>query len=212
MLFERPRWVNHPRSTYFAEHKPLQLRRAHLLGFDVPRTRVSNSASSIHEVAGGDTRIVAKGLDTILLREPDREIFGFTQFHQVSALREGELRSAPVIFQEVLQEKLDLRVTVVGNTAFAVEITRHGKPINGDWRCASKEAEYRPVKLPEDVEQRCVKLVNSLDLCFGAIDLAQQHDRYYFLEINPTGEWAWLVDAAGLPVDKAVAELLVAAP
>jgi len=28
------------------------------------------------------------------------------------------------------------------------------------------------------------------------------------LEINPTGEWAWLVDSAKLPIDKAFAKCL----
>lgn len=210
VLFETALWVNHPRSTYLAEHKALQLRRAHSLGFDVPRTRVANIAAAIGPVAAGDSRIVAKGLDTILIRERDTETFGFTQIVEVGLLEQHELQAAPVILQEALLRKIDLRVTVVGDTAFAVEITRSGEPIAGDWRCQSMEADYRPVKLPGEIEQRCVELVRSFGLRFGAIDLALQDGRHYFLEINPTGEWAWLVDATGLAIDQAVADLLVA--
>lgn len=212
ILFEAAIWVNHPKHTYVAEHKALQLRLASSLGFAVPRTRVANTAAAIAPVAAGQSRIVVKGLDAVLVREGEQERFGFTQIVEVGALEQHELNSAPMILQEALHEKIDLRVTIVGDSVFAVEITRHGEPIAGDWRCASREVAYRPVRLPEDVEQKCIELVKSLRLRFGAVDLARQGDRYYFLEINPTGEWAWLIDAAGLAIDEAVAALLTEAP
>ena len=62
--------------------------------------------------------------------------------------------------------------------------------------------------LPRQTAERCRTLVRSLGLRFGAIDLVLSDGEYYFLEINPTGEWAWLVDAAGLPKDAALAEAL----
>ncbi len=209
VVVESALWVNHPRETYLAEHKALQLKRASLLGFAVPRTRVANVAAAIPTVAVGESQIVAKGLDTVLIREGEWEAFGFTQVVGAEALAEHELQAAPVILQEALLRKTDLRVTVVGDVVFAVEITRNGYQIAGDWRSVSREADYRPVTLPSEVEDRCVELVKSFGLQFGAIDLALQDGRYYFLEINPTGEWAWLVDATGLAIDQAVADLLV---
>jgi len=53
--------------------------------------------------------------------------------------------------------------------------------------------------------------MKAMHLQFGAIDLAFCNDRYYFLEINPTGEWAWLVDAAKLPIDEEIATALIEA-
>ncbi len=210
VLFEGAGWVNHPSQTYLAEHKAVQIRRASALGFSVPRTRIANTTAPIPAVATTDAQIVVKGLDTVLFRELEREVFGFTQFVDVAALSDDELQAAPVIMQQALQDKTDLRITVVGETVFAVEITRGGQPIRGDWRCASRDAEYAPTRLPREVENRCLALTKSLGLRFGAIDLALQDGRYYFLEINPTGEWAWLVDAAGLAIDQAVADLLIA--
>lgn len=51
-------------------------------------------------------------------------------------------------------------------------------------------------------------LLKSLGLRFGGIDLAVSDGEYYFLEVNPTGEWAWLVDATALPIDEAIAGAL----
>jgi glutathione synthase/RimK-type ligase-like ATP-grasp enzyme len=50
--------------------------------------------------------------------------------------------------------------------------------------------------------------VKDLGLFFGGVDLALVKDRYYFIEVNPTGEWAWLVDAAGLRIDTAICDCL----
>ena len=49
--------------------------------------------------------------------------------------------------------------------------------------------------------------IKALGLEFGAIDLALQDDVYYFLEINPTGEWGWLMGAE-LPIAEALARVL----
>jgi glutathione synthase/RimK-type ligase-like ATP-grasp enzyme len=99
-----------------------------------------------------------------------------------------------------LLEKTDVRVTVIGSEVFAVSILQDGKPIQGDWRLQKSGACFVPIALPEKVKENCLELLNTLGLRYGAIDLAIEKEKYYFLEINPTGEWAWLVDAAKLPI------------
>ena len=49
--------------------------------------------------------------------------------------------------------------------------------------------EYTPVELPRIVKQKLLELMRNLDLSFGGIDFALVGDVYYFIEINPTGEW-----------------------
>ena len=64
------------------------------------------------------------------------------------------------------------------------------------------------ITLPREIERKCVSVVRNLGLVFGGVDLALVGDSYVFLEVNPTGEWAWLVDAAGLRIDKAICDCL----
>jgi glutathione synthase/RimK-type ligase-like ATP-grasp enzyme len=35
---------------------------------------------------------------------------------------------------------------------------------------------------------------------------------YYFLEVNPTGQWAWLQDRLGFNISGAIADWLVQSP
>lgn len=212
MLFHEARWVNDPAATYRAEHKALQLSIAKQLGFAVPETRVTNSPhpNLLHPNSlPGDSRNVAiKGLDTVLLREGDQEMFGFTTIERAEMLEPTEWRSAPAVVQAALIDKLDIRVTVVEEQLFAASITVDGRPIVGDWRTEKRQAQFSEYYLPQETERHCRELVKRLDLRFGCIDLALHRGEYFFLEINPTGEWAWLVDAAGLPIDKAIGDAL----
>jgi glutathione synthase/RimK-type ligase-like ATP-grasp enzyme len=119
------------------------------------------------------------------------------------------LDEMPVILQQYLHAKLDLRVTVIGNRCWAASVTTNGKGIEGDWRLAKREATFELFQLPEIIEQLCIKLVQVLGLTYGAIDLAIVGRDFYFLEINPTGEWGWLVEMLGFPIHLAIADVLV---
>jgi len=212
MVFDRCLWINHPVRTYEAEQKAIQLRLAAQIGFDVPRTSISNSPGPVEWVAGTNDWVAAKGLDTVLVREASEESFGYTNLLRPEDVRRYELRSAPLILQEGLREKLDLRVTVVGDAAWPASVTVHGEPIVGDWRLARSDAQFTCADLPPTIAERCVSLVRRLGLEFGAIDLALSQGRCYFLEINPTGEWAWLEAALGFRIADTVARLLAFGP
>ena len=209
MAFESCQWMNHPAATYKAEHKAVQLATAKRIGFAVPRTAITNHASGISAVAQGDQTVAIKGLDTVLVRQDDVETFGYTSLLETKAAERAHLSSAPLVAQQALTEKLDLRVTVVGDQVFCSSVTCTGRPIPGDWRLAKEGATFQRYELPVEIETKCVQLTQTLGLVFGAIDLAVQDGTYYFLEINPTGEWAWLVDQSNLPIDRAIANKLL---
>ena len=209
MAFDSCRWMNHPAATYKAEHKAVQIVAAKRIGFSVPRTVITNHASGIDAVAQGDRIVAIKGLETVLVRQDDVETFGYTSLLETEAAEQAHLSSAPLVAQQALTEKLDLRVTVVGDQVFSSSVTCAGEPIRGDWRLAKEGATFQRYELPVEVATKCVQLTQTLGLVFGAIDLALQDGTYYFLEINPTGEWAWLVDKSNLQIDRAIADKLL---
>ena len=56
------------------------------------------------------------------------------------------------------------------------------------------------VKLDNTTSERCIRLVKSLDLRYGAIDLViERNGAITFLEVNPTGEWYWIEHETQLP-------------
>lgn len=210
MVFDSCKWINHPAATYKAEHKAVQLAVAHRLGFNIPRTVITNNSDGILQAAKGDRTVAVKGLETVLVWQGGLETFGYTSLVDTEFAEHSHLSSAPLIAQESLENKLDLRVTVVDEQVFCASVTSKGNPIRGDWRLEKTDADFNPFVLPSDIAHKCLQLTKSFGLAFGALDLAVQEGAYFFLEINPTGEWGWLVDQADLPIDEAIADSLIA--
>lgn len=206
MCFEKAIWINHPVATYKAENKMLQLKYAQELGFLIPQTWVTNGNSLVLE---NDKYYAVKSIDTLLLRQGNKEAFLYTNIMRGKEITKADLALAPIVVQEFLNPKIDLRVTVVGTKVYAVKILQDGKGTYGDWRRAKDDVKFVKVILPEDINNKCIALVQKLGLIFGGIDLALVKGSYYFVEINPTGEWAWLVESAGLEINWAITMCLI---
>lgn len=206
--FDDARWVNHPVATYRAENKLYQLKIAQRCSLPVPDTYVGNILPDNLQV---ERTYIVKSLDTALFYNNGQEMFTYSTMISGQELLNAEIQCAPIIIQEYLHDKTDIRATVIGDTIFAVSITKNGCNIEGDWRKNEKESlKYLPIRLPINVQEKIRELMHNLGLYFGGVDLAMVNDIYYFIEINPTGEWGWLVSTAKLPIDKAIVDFLVA--
>lgn len=207
-IFDEVLWVNHPQATYKAEIKPYQLHLARRLGFDVPSTIVTNAANQ-YDALGKGKNVIIKTLDPVILQKDSKEAFIYTNTVGSDELLKSNISGAPVILQEALIPKVDVRVTVIGDAVFTVDIKKEGKGIDRDWRLEKDNVEYTAIDLPPEIRNRCIAITRSLGLKFGGIDLALHDGKYFFLEINPTGEWAWLLDRTQLEIDGEIAKLLL---
>ncbi|WP_194089324.1 RimK-like protein [Vibrio hibernica] len=193
VIFENAAWLNRPEATYLAETKAYQLILAQDIGFKIPTTLIGNDADKFQRFK---QKIIIKSLDTILLRESNDCLFTYSTIKDPSELNDQNVSSAPLTVQEYVTQKIDIRVTVIGNKLVAVIITSEGHGIEEDWRTINRDlVEYTEIKLPKDIENHCFELLSKLKLNFGAIDLLLSNGEFTFVEINPTGEWGWLVNS-----------------
>ena len=205
-VFHHAAWMNSPAATYIAESKPYQLSVAASCGFQIPTTLATNDANRIREIFPSSVAI--KSLDTVLLREGDDCLFTYTILNPGEELSDETVHVAPLMAQQALKEKSDLRITVVGEEMFAVRVLSRGSNIVGDWRTVSKnDLEFHDIVLSDEIAQRCNLLTRRLGLSFAAIDLIETPQGVFFIEINPTGEWGWL-STKERPIDRAVASWL----
>lgn len=205
-------WINHPRTNDLMECKIVQLRKAVELGFHVPRTCITSSKERARQfIESCKGRAVAKTLYSSLVEYPERDFFIFTTpVSDLQNVQPAEIGVAPVIFQEHMTDKIDYRATVVGRNIYAVRIeSTNGSLVPVDWRTQKDGLSFVPSELPEDVREKCLSFVSRCGLVFGAIDLVKVKDEFYFLEINPNGEWGWLQMNAGLPISEAIVDCLV---
>ncbi len=192
MLFEEARWYNFPSATYRAESKPYQLRKAAALGFSIPETRITNDRNIEISSELGDP-VALKSIDTIYLVEEHQQHFTYTNVVSWKDCADDNFHLLPATCQTLLEPKLDLRVTVIGDRLWCHAITIEDEPISGDWRVQPKSRlVYRKSNLTAAQSTRCLHLVCELGLKFAAVDFLRSNGEDWFIEVNPTGEWAWL--------------------
>ena len=202
MIFDQARWINNPKDTYIAENKAFQLHIAGTLGFRIPTTAIANY---LPEPLSGHPVVAAKALDSFLVRQGEQDLFFYTTPLPTSSITYDTCHDMPVIFQRYIDPKVDIRITVVGDRCFAAATEM---PITGDWRRQRSNVRFCRADAPDDILAKCRALLRHLHLNYGAIDLVRQDGHDYFLEINPTGEWAWLDDVFDGDITRALVDEL----
>ncbi len=206
------RWVNHPDRNTAASSKPAQLRAASRLGFQVPETLMTNDADAARrfveaQPSGAVVKPVRSGRLTV---DGEEKLFFTTRLSCGQRIPWDRLGREPYLFQAFVDKRADVRVTVIGDEAHAVRIeSQQHRGTRTDFRRTDPtRLPHEPVELPSDVREQCLELVRGFGCLFGAIDLAEAADGYWFFENNPSGQWAWIEQLTGLPLRKRLADLL----
>jgi ATP-grasp ribosomal peptide maturase len=203
------RYVNHPWKVMAAEHKPLQLRTAHQVGFSLPPTLITNRPSDARAFAVEHRRTIYKPLRFTPCMSPAGEPSTIWATPVDPGSIDHTIAHTAHLFQARVDKAADLRMTVVGKRVFCVRIESDLL----DWRQDYDRIAYTVVDPPPRLADTAFAFLRALDLSFGAFDFAITRDgSQVFLECNPNGQWGWLEDATGIPVAAAIAELLLEAP
>jgi len=211
--FPEALWISNIAAIERSKNKPLQQEYAYHCGLKVPKTLYTSSPLLAKDFINKLGICIAKSQANIF---PEKKL-NFTKIITTKdKLEFNGLRYDPYIFQEYIEPSAEIRVAVVGNKAFASII--HGKEVDGvsstfrDWRYAHFNNTFKAeaFTLPKDISNKCIDLVRNFGLQFGAIDLILDKERnYWFLEINPNGQWAFVDDFTVEEIGKAIATLLV---
>jgi len=203
-------WLSHHAAIRAAENKPKQLVLARQLGLRVPKTLLTNDPQIAKEFILENVPVVTKPLSY-------GDLGGGSVVHTnlLTAWDDAwqpEIGLLPTLFQEYVDKRSDVRVTVVSNKAYACRIYSQDEPrYSVDMRrgLGDEGMRHELFDLPESVQQQCIALVAALGLKFAAIDLAEDETgAFWFLEANPNGQWAWIQDRTGAPIADAIAREL----
>lgn len=198
----------------YAENKQLQLRVARELGLDIPRTLTTNDPRAVRAFAERcESGMVTKMLSSFAIYDEEKELVVFTNAVKPEDLADlSGLSLCPATFQELIPKSLEIRVTVVGRRVMSASIdSQVSTRALHDWRRdgVGMIESWRPYKLPVEVEEKLLRLMDHFSLNYGAIDIILTPDgKHIFLELNPSGEFFWLERFAALPISAALADLL----
>ena len=212
-------WMSHPLALRAASWKGEQLKRAARMGFATPPSIVTNRPSRVSDFIESQGDIVFKPVSSPSLAAErvasGERLAGSLPTTMITADHAGDLDAvaeAPCFFQRYVAKRHELRVTVIGDQVFSARIHSQDDPRTAtDWRDMSAEILFERADLPADVEFRCLDLVRSYGLTFGALDLIVTPDGdYVFLEVNPAGQFLFVQELVPeLDMIGAVADRLV---
>jgi hypothetical protein len=207
-------WMNRPDAESVAGLKLVQLQAAARRGLATPETVVTNNPKEAEAFLGAEgpgESTIFKRLSSMLLWTDDGELTAF-QTEKVDAASRRRLNHVavtPCLFQRYVPKAYEIRATVVRDRVFAARVDSQSSA-NGaiDWR-VDQDLAWEPYRLPPEVERSVREVVADLKLLFGAVDLIRRPDGVYvFLEVNPSGQWAWFQDEITHPIRDAIVDLL----
>jgi len=214
-LFPDACWVSDKYTVSRTENKSFQLLAARRAGFRIPETLITSDAT--------EATAFVSSRDVTLVKTPSRQFpfwpdgrylrFYAQKVTPADEVRYEGLHIAPAIFQQLIEPAAELRITVVGSAVFASRAIVEGVKPSAvqDWHVgyAQGSVRFEAYDLPQAVARCCARLVRNVGLHYGAIDLiVDKQGEYWFIEINPNGQWAFVEDEAGLPIGQAMAALL----
>lgn len=197
------------------------LKTAHDIGLLIPESIITNEISTILAFANEKEEIITKSLiyPTLSL-DVDGNYVTLTSYtrrlskQEVNALytsTEEEHIHVPSFFQEFIEKRYEIRTFYLDRKVFSMAIFSQAlEETKTDFRYNSHALRSVPYKLPEEIEQKIVSLMEELKLNSGSIDILYtiNHD-YVFLEVNPIGQYQWLTKNCNYFIDKEIALWLI---
>ncbi|MDR6920992.1 grasp-with-spasm system ATP-grasp peptide maturase [Chryseobacterium sp. 2987] len=128
-----------------------------------------------------------------------------------SIVNEHETNFFISFFQEKIKKDYEIRTFYLNDRCWSMAIfSQNDKQTEVDYRKYNDDKPNRnvPYQLPASIEEKIHFLMKSLDLNSGSLDFIKSDEAYYFLEVNPVGQFMHLSSCCNYLLDKEIAEYL----
>lgn len=197
------------------DSKEEQMKIATHLGLKVPETCITNNPQEAKRfVQQRPNGVISKMQSSFAIMKDGVENVVFTNLVKEEDLENIEtLQFCPMQFQEKLEKKLELRITIVGNEVFTFAIdSQKSENAKVDWRKEGRSmiTDWVPYELPLEIKEKLLQMMDIYQINYGAADIiVTPDDEYYFLEINSAGEFFWLDRLIDGAISEQIANVLL---
>lgn len=191
-------------------NKLLQLTNALSVGFKIPSSLIINSNTEEDFFLEGKEYITKGIFESFLLNDGVIACQSGTEMVNLTLLSKREYSYS--LFQEYIEKIIEIRVFFICNRLFSMCISSQAdEKTKIDFRNYNRNKPNRmvPFKLPNMIERKIIKLMNKLNLNTGSIDLIlSNNNEYYFLEVNPVGQFGFVSQLCNYNIEKHIAKYL----
>lgn len=199
-------------------NKLLVLDLALEMGINIPDYIVTSSKKELSKFITQRKEIIVKPLSEILFLTSYQEKSSSTFVFLVDELKSKYFQSLPEhfhfsFFQEKIEKEFEIRSFYLDSEFFSMAIFSQCDPQTmSDFRNynTSKPNRTVPYKLPKEIETKLDRLMQLSQLRMGSIDLIKSTDgNYYFLEVNPVGQFGMTSFPCNYNLEKRIANFLI---
>ncbi|HMR88326.1 MAG TPA: hypothetical protein PKD51_09235 [Saprospiraceae bacterium] len=135
------------------------------------------------------TKPFSKGL--VIFRKNEYYISYTTRINESINFHTGEF---PSLIQEEIEKEFEVRMFIFGSLVYSLGIlSQESENTKVDVRNYDFDNPNYvfPIKMPNEIVSKCKKLLRKMNLMTGSFDFikSKKDGKYYFLEVNPNGEF-----------------------
>lgn len=200
---ESKKYIN--KQTNSSVNKLWVLQKAQEKGLDVPNYFLSEDIGDI-ELGNTITKTITEG-SWIQNIEEKTDGLMYTSLVDQKPNKEFSIS----FLQEKVEKDFEIRSFYLNGNIWSIAIfSQNDEQTKLDFRKYNDEKPNRNVRynLPKSIEAKICKLMKDLDLNSGSLDFIKSGDKFYFLEVNPIGQFLAVSTLCNYYLEKEVADNL----
>lgn len=188
-------------------NKLIVLEEAVKVGLNIPKTYLKTNLDTLSSQQSYISKTIALPL---VIESDSKRFMTYTGKVDFSNNRKSFMTS---LIQTEIKKLFEIRVFVFLKKMYAMAIfSQMNEESVVDYRVYNQETPYldEPFIIPNELKIKIFDLMERLKLNTGSFDfIYTKTGEYYFLEVNPIGQFGYLGNVCGIDLDKVIAEEII---
>lgn len=190
------------------------LTKAKIAGLNIPNTLITTKKQELAAFFENNNKsIITKSIGEAKYIEYKKKGFMF-HTHAINCVDDFNENFSPSLFQEYIDKEIEIRVFYLDGKCYSMAIFSQNNPQTKiDFRVYDKAKPNRfvPFQLPQIIEDKIHILMKSISLNTGSLDIikASGGNGYFFLEVNPAGQFGMVSFPCNYNLHKKIADYLI---
>ena len=183
-------------------------------GLLIPATIITNSKRDLKSFYKEYGKIIIKPISEAFTGEINGKfMFSYTKLVKRKIIDSLPKTFSTSLFQQCIEKEFDIRIFYLDGNLYPMAVfsqSSHKTEIDFRRYNFLNPNRYVPYKLPKDMEEKLLLFMKEYKFEASSVDMVKCKNtgKYYFLEVNPYGEFRMVSSPCNYYLEKKIAELL----
>ncbi|WP_375560606.1 grasp-with-spasm system ATP-grasp peptide maturase [Bernardetia sp. OM2101] len=198
-------------------HKLDILRTAHSFQIKTPDSYIVSTKTDLYKLMELHTSLISKSIyEMEFFREEDGTYSMFTTLIDKKEIDTfPDENFYPSLVQKNIEKLYEIRSYYLDGAFYSVAIfsqnSQHTKVDSRKISFSQQSPRSVPYQLPKELEDKMDRMLKHIGLNSCSLDFirSKEDKEYYFLEVNPTGQYSIVADSCGYDLNQKIAQKLI---